>query len=72
MTLMMVLQQIGLPIEGIAMIIGIDRLLDMARTAVNISGDAMIACMVASSEKLLDKAVYCEHEESQPIERRVS
>lgn len=72
MTLMMVLQQIGLPIEGIAMIIGIDRLLDMARTAVNISGDAMIACMVASSEKLLDKVVYCEHEELQPIERRVS
>ena len=54
-TLMMVLQQVGLPTEGIAMIIGVDRLLDMARTAVNVSGDTMIACLVAGSEGLLDK-----------------
>ena len=54
-TLMMVLQQVGLPTEGIAMIIGVDRLLDMARTAVNVSGDTMIACLVAGSEGLLNK-----------------
>src|SRR5690606_20986930 len=36
--LAMVLQQIGLPVEGIALIIGIDRLLDMMRTAVNVTG----------------------------------
>ena len=52
---MMVLQQVGLPTEGIAMIIGVDRLLDMARTAVNVSGDTMIACLVAGSEGLLNK-----------------
>ncbi len=45
-TLAMVLSQVGLPVEGIAMIIGIDRLLDMMRTAVNICGDCVIACIV--------------------------
>lgn len=49
-TLAMVLKQVHLPVEGIALIIGVDRLLDMARTAVNISGDAMIACIVDKSE----------------------
>ena len=45
-TLTMVLQQVGLPVEGIALIIGVDRLLDMARTAVNIAGDAAVAVIV--------------------------
>ena len=54
-TLIMVLEQVGLPTDGIAMIIGVDRLLDMARTAVNVSGDAMIACLVAGSEGQLDQ-----------------
>ncbi len=49
--LAMVLNQVGLPSEGIALIIGIDRLLDMTRTAVNVTGDAAISCVVASSEK---------------------
>ena len=49
--LAMVLNQVGLPSEGIALIIGIDRLLDMTRTAVNVTGDATISCVVASSEK---------------------
>ncbi len=53
-TLAMVLQQVGLPVEGIAMIIGVDRLLDMMRTAVNITGDAMITTVVAKKENLLD------------------
>lgn len=50
----MVLNQVGLPVEGIALIIGIDRLLDMVRTAVNVTGDATVACVVASREKELD------------------
>lgn len=45
-TLAMVLQQVGLPVEGIALIIGVDRLLDMLRTAVNIAGDSMVAVLV--------------------------
>lgn len=49
-TLMMVLMQVGLPIEGIALIIGVDRLLDMMRTAVNVAGDAMVTCIVAVKE----------------------
>lgn len=55
-TLTMVLQQAGLPIEeGIALIIGVDRLLDMLRTSVNITGDAAVTTVVANSESLLDR-----------------
>lgn len=57
-TLTMVLKQVGLPIEGIAMIIGVDRLLDMVRTAVNITGDSAVACIVGKSEKELYEEVY--------------
>lgn len=57
-TLAMVLKQVGIPAEGIGMIIGIDRLLDMARTAVNISGDSMVACLVGKSEGAFNKEVY--------------
>lgn len=45
-----VLTQVGLPAEGIAMILGIDRVLDMTRTAVNITGDATVTTIVARSE----------------------
>ncbi len=56
--LTMVLQQVGLPVEGIMLIIGVDRLLDMMRTAVNVAGDAMVASVVARSEGQLDRAVF--------------
>ena len=49
--LAMVLTAVGLPPEGIGLIIGIDRLLDMTRTAINITGDAACAVYVAESEK---------------------
>ncbi len=57
-TLAMVLDQVGLPVEGIGLIIGVDRLLDMLRTAVNVSGDAVISCIVARSEGEFDVNVY--------------
>ena len=57
-TLAMVLQQVGLPVEGIALIIGVDRLLDMVRTAVNVTGDAAVSCIVASSEDAMDKTIF--------------
>jgi Na+/H+-dicarboxylate symporter len=57
-TLAMVLQSVGLPVEGIALIIGVDRLLDMTRTAVNITGDSIGAVIVAKSENMLDEARY--------------
>ncbi len=57
-TLALVLEQVGLPVEGIALIIGIDRLLDMARTAINVGGDCAVSTVVARSEGLLDEAVF--------------
>ena len=57
-TLTMVLQQVGIPIEGIALIIGVDRLLDMIRTAVNVTGDNMVTCLIAKSEQELDLKIY--------------
>lgn len=56
--LAMVLQQVGLPVEGIALIIGVDRLLDMTRTSVNITGDAMVSCIVGKSENEFDVNVF--------------
>lgn len=53
-----VLLQAGLPIEGIGMILGIDRLLDMTRTAVNITGDAAVTCIVAKSQNRFDETVF--------------
>lgn len=53
-----VLTQVGLPVEGIAIVLSVDRLLDMARTLVNVSGDAAVSCIVARSEGQLDEAVY--------------
>lgn len=49
-TLALVLQTVGIPLEGIALILGVDRILDMCRTAVNITGDASCAIVVASTE----------------------
>lgn len=56
--LAMVLGQVGLPLEGIALIMGVDRLLDMIRTAVNITGDSAVTCVVAKSEQALDEKIY--------------
>ncbi len=56
--LAMVLNQVGLPVEGIALIIGVDRLLDMMRTAVNVTGDAAATVIIAKSEGNLDRNVY--------------
>lgn len=56
--LSMVLTQVGLPVEGIALIIGVDRILDMSRTVLNITGDAICTLVVCKSEKELDEAIY--------------
>ena len=60
-TLAMVLQSVGLPTEGIALIMGIDRILDMLRTAVNITGDAVCTTIVAHQEKALYRTVFNEN-----------
>jgi Na+/H+-dicarboxylate symporter len=56
--LSMVFTQVGLPVEGIGLILGVDRLMDMIRTAVNVSGDAVVSSIVAKSEGSLDRGVY--------------
>lgn len=56
--LAMVLAQVGLPVEGIALILGIDRILDMIRTAVNVTGDAAITTIIARSENSIDMDVF--------------
>ena len=56
--LAMVLKQIGLPVEGIGLIIGVDRILDMLRTAINVTGDAAVSMVVAKKEKCLDHAIF--------------
>jgi len=56
--LAMVLNQVGLPVEGIGLILGIDRLLDMMRTAVNVTGDSAVTCAIARSEASLDLQVF--------------
>jgi len=68
--LTMVLTQVGLPVEGIMLIIGVDRLLDMMRTAVNVSGDAMVATTVAHSENQLDRDVFGNLNAGRVIERQ--
>ncbi|MDK2585803.1 dicarboxylate/amino acid:cation symporter [Romboutsia sedimentorum] len=57
-TLSMVLTSVGLPIEGIGLIMGVDRLLDMARTTVNVMGDCACTLVVSNMEGELDKSMY--------------
>ncbi len=54
----MVLSSVGLPIEGIGIILGVDRVLDMVRTTVNITGDSAITLIVDKSEGALDEKLY--------------
>ncbi len=56
--LSMVLQSVGLPVEGIALIMGIDRILDMARTSVNITGDAVCTMIVAKAEGEFNEEIF--------------
>jgi Na+/H+-dicarboxylate symporter len=56
--LSLVLSSVGLPLEGVAIIAGIDRILDMARTCVNVTGDCMVALVVGKSENEVDLAIF--------------
>lgn len=57
-TLAMVLSQVNLPVEAIGLILGVDRLLDMLRTVINVLGDALASVVVGYSEKLVDLKIY--------------
>ena len=56
--LSLILTELGIPLEGVTLLLGVDRLLDMMRTSVNVSGDTCISCVVAQSEKLIDIKKY--------------
>ena len=56
--LSLVLTTVGLPLEGLAIVAGVDRILDMARTTVNVCGDLMVSTVVAKSENELDSTIY--------------
>jgi Na+/H+-dicarboxylate symporter len=66
--LAMVLDQVGLPEEGIGLIIVLDRLLDMTRTAVNVTGDTMVTIVVGKSEEQFDEAVFYDENAGSKIE----
>lgn len=56
--LTMVFSTIGLPVEGVAMIMGIDRILDMGRTAINVTGDGVVTTCIANTVGMLDRDVF--------------
>ncbi len=56
-TLSMVFASVGLPLEGIGIIMGIDRILDMTRTAVNVTGDAVCTMIIAEQEGALNEEI---------------
>ena len=56
--LTVIFTQIGIPLEGITLLLGVDRLLDMMRTSVNVSGDLCISCVIASSEKKINEKLF--------------
>ena len=70
-TLSMVFNSVGLPIEGIALIMGIDRILDMTRTAVNITGDAVCTTIVAHQNGDCDVEVFNRDEEENKEDEEV-
>ncbi len=56
--LTVIFTQIGIPLEGITLLLGVDRLLDMMRTSVNVSGDICISCVIASSERKINEKIF--------------
>jgi Na+/H+-dicarboxylate symporter len=56
--LSMVFVKIGLPVDSIALLMSVDRLLDMIRTAVNVTGDAVVTCIIAKQEGKLDESIF--------------
>lgn len=56
--LTLTLSTLGLPLEGVGLLLAVDPIVDMGRTAVNVTGQALVAMVVATREKILDRAVF--------------
>ena len=52
------LSTLGLPLEGVGLLLAVDAILDMGRTALNVTGQAVVAAVVGKREKVLDQAIY--------------
>ena len=65
--LSMVLQSVGLPLEGIGLIMGVERIIDMFRTTVNVMGDNICTLIIANSEKEIDLEEYNKEESIQSL-----
>ncbi|WP_252178411.1 dicarboxylate/amino acid:cation symporter [Endozoicomonas sp. 4G] len=70
--LSLVLTSVGLPVEGVALIAAVDRILDMARTWVNVQGDIMVTSVVARSEGELDKTIYDDETAGERLEPKLA
>ncbi len=66
--LTMVFMQVGLPVEGIALILGVDRLLDMMRTSVNVTGDIVVSTLAAKQLDMLDEQMFTESAQHHDVE----
>ncbi len=66
--LVIVLESVGIPLQGIAVILGVDRILDMCRTSCNVTGDCMVCAVVASSEGAIESPDQVEARLSRPID----
>ena len=63
--LTLTLSTLGLPLEGVGLLLAIDPILDMGRTAVNVAGQALVPTLVAKREGILDLAAYNSHRSGQ-------
>ncbi|WP_062262764.1 dicarboxylate/amino acid:cation symporter [Endozoicomonas arenosclerae] len=70
--LSLVLSSVGLPIEGVALIAAIDRILDMARTWVNVQGDVMVSTVIAKTEGELDKTIFDDEKAGESLKPQVA
>ena len=66
--LVIVLESVGIPLEGIAVILGVDRILDMCRTSCNVTGDAMVCAVVAASEGGLETSEQVQARLAKPMD----
>jgi len=67
--LSLVFDQVGLPIEAIGYLLGVDRILDMIRTAVNVTGDTVVTTIVAKSENRLDLSIFNDSDAGKIIDK---